>query len=80
MKCGTPKDLPINEKNLLQPQSPYAASKVAADQLAMSYNKSFNLPVTIIRPFNNFGLDNLIEQLFQQLLIKFLIKKIIFLK
>ncbi|MDA9723199.1 GDP-mannose 4,6-dehydratase [Candidatus Pelagibacter sp.] len=52
---GTPKDLPINEKNLLQPQSPYAASKVAADQLAMSYNKSFNLPVTIIRPFNNFG-------------------------
>lgn len=52
---GTPVNLPINEINILQPQSPYAASKVAADQLAMSYNKSFGLPVTIIRPFNNFG-------------------------
>ena len=52
---GTPKKTPISEKNELQPQSPYAASKVGADQLAMSYFKSFQLPVSIIRPFNNFG-------------------------
>jgi len=52
---GTPLKTPISEKNELQPQSPYAASKVGADQLAMSYFKSFNLPLTIIRPFNNFG-------------------------
>ena len=52
---GTPSKVPISEQNLLQPQSPYAASKVAADQLSMSYNNSYNLPVTIIRPFNNFG-------------------------
>ena len=52
---GTPKKVPINENHKLQPQSPYAASKIGADQLAISYYKSFNLPVTIIRPFNNFG-------------------------
>ncbi len=52
---GTPIKLPINENNILQPQSPYAATKLAADQLAMSYHKSFDLPLTIIRPFNNFG-------------------------
>ena len=52
---GTPKKIPITEKNELQPQSPYAASKVGADQLAMSYFKSFQLPLTILRPFNNFG-------------------------
>ena len=52
---GTPKQVPISEKNTLQPQSPYAASKVAADQLVMSYYKSYNLPATILRPFNNFG-------------------------
>ncbi len=52
---GTPLEIPISENNLLQPQSPYAASKVAADQLSISYNRSYDLPVTIIRPFNNFG-------------------------
>ena len=52
---GTPIEIPITEKNILQPQSPYAASKIAADHLVMSYNKSFGLPAVIIRPFNNFG-------------------------
>ena len=52
---GTPIKIPITEKNMLQPQSPYAASKIAADHLVMSYNKSFELPSVIIRPFNNFG-------------------------
>ena len=52
---GTPLITPISEKNVLQPQSPYAASKIAADHLVMSYFKSFKLPAVIIRPFNNFG-------------------------
>lgn len=52
---GTPKYVPIDEKHLVSAQSPYAASKIAADQIALSYNKSFNLPITILRPFNTFG-------------------------
>ena len=52
---GTPKYIPIDEKHLVSAQSPYAASKIAADQIALSYYKSFNSPVTILRPFNTFG-------------------------
>ncbi len=52
---GTPKQIPITEKHIVSGQSPYAASKIAADQLALSYEKSFNLPITILRPFNTFG-------------------------
>ena len=52
---GTPKYIPIDENHTVSAQSPYAASKIAADQIALSYNKSFNLPVTILRPFNTFG-------------------------
>lgn len=47
--------LPIDEKHPLQPQSPYSASKIGADNLSMSYFNSFNLPITIIRPFNTYG-------------------------
>ena len=47
---------PMDEKHPLNSQSPYAASKIASDQLALSYYNSFNLPVTTIRPFNTFGL------------------------
>ncbi len=46
---------PIDEKHPLVGQSPYAASKIAADQLSISYFRSFNLPIKIIRPFNVFG-------------------------
>lgn len=46
---------PIDEKHPLQPQSPYSASKIAADMLALSYWNTFKLPVTIVRPFNTFG-------------------------
>lgn len=46
---------PIDEKHPLQPQSPYAASKIAADKLVESFNKSFNMPTCIIRPFNTYG-------------------------
>jgi nucleoside-diphosphate-sugar epimerase len=52
---GTAQYVPIDEKHPLNPQSPYAASKVASDQFALSFYKSFNLPVNIIRPFNTFG-------------------------
>jgi len=47
--------VPIDEKHPSQPQSPYSATKIAADAIAMSYFHSFNLPVSIIRPFNIYG-------------------------
>ena len=52
---GTAKYTPIDEKHPLNPQSPYAASKVGSDSLGMSYFYSYNLPVTIVRPFNTYG-------------------------
>lgn len=52
---GSAKYLPIDENHPLQPQSPYSASKIAADNLALSYYNSFNLPVNILRPFNVYG-------------------------
>ena len=52
---GTAKYVPIDEKHPKQPQSPYSASKIAADMMAMSFYNAFNLPVTVARPFNTFG-------------------------
>ena len=52
---GTAKYVPIDESHPINSQSPYAATKASADQLAISYYRSFNLPVTILRPFNTFG-------------------------
>ncbi len=52
---GTAQYVPINEAHAINPQSPYAATKASADFLALSFNKSFDLPVTILRPFNTFG-------------------------
>jgi dTDP-glucose 4,6-dehydratase len=52
---GSPETVPIAETHRLWPQSPYAATKVAADQLALSYHRSFGLPVVVARPFNTFG-------------------------
>ena len=52
---GSAQTVPIKENHILSAQSPYAASKIAADQIGMSYFKSFNLPLAIIRPFNTFG-------------------------
>jgi NAD dependent epimerase/dehydratase len=52
---GTAQYVPIDEKHPSVGQSPYAASKIAADQLATSYYKSFGCPVKIIRPFNTYG-------------------------
>jgi NAD dependent epimerase/dehydratase len=52
---GTAQYIPIDEKHPRQPQSPYSASKIGADCMAESFYRSFDLPVTIIRPFNTFG-------------------------
>ena len=52
---GSAQYVPIDEKHPLNAQSPYAATKIAADHLSLSYFKSFNLPVTVLRPFNTFG-------------------------
>ena len=52
---GTAKYVPIDEKHPLQPQSPYSASKIAADAMAMSFFNSYDLPVTTVRPFNTYG-------------------------
>lgn len=52
---GTARQIPITEDHPLEPQSPYAASKLGADKLMDSYHRSFELPVAILRPFNTFG-------------------------
>ncbi|OGX06217.1 MAG: NAD-dependent dehydratase [Omnitrophica WOR_2 bacterium GWA2_47_8] len=52
---GTAQYAPIDEKHPINPQSPYAATKSAADSLALSFYRSFDLPVSVLRPFNTFG-------------------------
>ena len=52
---GTAQYVPIDENHPLQPQSPYSASKISADAMAMSFYNSFDLPLSIIRPFNTYG-------------------------
>ena len=52
---GTAKRVPIDETHPLEAQSPYAATKIASDQLALSFHRSFDLPVAVIRPFNTYG-------------------------
>lgn len=52
---GTARYVPIDEAHPLQPQSPYSASKIGADAIAMSFHNAFALPLTIARPFNTYG-------------------------
>lgn len=52
---GTAQYVPIDEKHPYQGQSPYSATKIGADRLAESFYKSFNMPITIVRPFNTYG-------------------------
>ncbi|MFG2192779.1 SDR family NAD(P)-dependent oxidoreductase [Streptomyces sp. NPDC048639] len=52
---GTARTAPIAEDHPLQPQSPYSASKIGADMMALSYAHAFDLPVTVVRPFNTYG-------------------------
>ena len=70
---GTAKYVPIDENHPKQPQSPYSATKIAADAIAESFYRSFDLPVTIVRPFNTYGprqsLRAVIPTIISQLLI-----------
>ncbi|MBL7033872.1 MAG: SDR family NAD(P)-dependent oxidoreductase [Candidatus Delongbacteria bacterium] len=52
---GSAREVPQTEEHPLSAQSPYAASKIAADQLALAWHRSFELPVTVVRPFNTYG-------------------------
>lgn len=52
---GTAKYVPIDEKHPKQPQSPYSASKIGADAIALSFHNAFEIPVTVVRPFNTYG-------------------------
>lgn len=52
---GTARYVPIDESHPIQPQSPYSASKIGADAIAMSFYNAFSLPLTIARPFNTYG-------------------------
>lgn len=52
---GTARYVPIDEQHPLQPQSPYSASKIGADAMAMSFHSAFEMPLTVARPFNTYG-------------------------
>lgn len=52
---GTARYVPIDEKHPRQPQSPYSASKIGADAIAMSFRNAFDLPLSVVRPFNTYG-------------------------
>jgi NAD dependent epimerase/dehydratase len=52
---GTARTVPISEDHPMQPQSPYSASKIGADNMALSFHHAFELPVAIVRPFNTYG-------------------------
>lgn len=53
---GTAQYVPIDEKHPFQGQSPYSATKIGADRMAEAFHKSFNMPISIVRPFNTFGM------------------------
>ncbi len=75
---GSAEKVPISEDHRLLGQSPYSASKIGADQLAMSYYKSFDFPIKLIRPFNTFGprqsaravIPTILSQCYENKLIK----------
>jgi dTDP-glucose 4,6-dehydratase len=52
---GTARKVPINEDHPLDAQSPYAATKISADQMALAFHRAFDMPVAVLRPFNTFG-------------------------
>jgi dTDP-glucose 4,6-dehydratase len=60
---GSAQTVPMTEEHPIAPQSPYAATKAAADRLVYSYYKTYNLPAVIIRPFNNYGPNQFPEKL-----------------
>lgn len=72
---GSAKYVPIDENHPLNAQSPYAASKIAADHLALSYNKSFGTNIKIIRPFNTYGPRQSARAIIPTIISQFLSKK-----
>lgn len=72
---GTAQYVPIDEKHPLQAQSPYAASKIAADKVVESYYLSFGLPVTTLRPFNTYGPRQSLRAIIPTILCQVLGKK-----
>ena len=72
---GSAKFIPITEEHPVNAQSPYAASKIAADQLAISYFKSFNTPVTIARPFNTYGPRQSLRAIIPSILLQLINKE-----
>ena len=73
---GTASFVPMTEEHPLSAQSPYAASKIAADQLAISFFKSFELPISIIRPFNTYGPRQSLRAIIPTIITQFLDDKI----
>ena len=69
---GTAKYLPIDEKHPVDGQSPYSASKIAADQIAISFYKSFGTPVSIMRPFNTYGPRQSARAIIPTIILQFL--------
>ncbi|ABO18034.1 NAD-dependent 4,6-dehydratase LegB [Prochlorococcus marinus] len=72
---GSAQYVPINEEHPLVAQSPYAATKIAADQLALSFFKSFNTPVSILRPFNTYGPRQSCRAVIPSIILQILEKK-----
>ena len=72
---GTAQYVPMDEKHPINPQSPYAASKFGADLLALSFHRSFDLPVGIIRPFNIYGPRQSARAVIPSIITQVLLKK-----
>ena len=76
---GTAQYIPIDEKHLLQGQSPYSASKIGADKIAESFYKTYDLPVATIRPFNTYGPRQSARAIIPTIITQALTKKTIYL-
>ena len=72
---GTAQFIPISEKHPINPQSPYSAAKAGADHLALSFNRSFDLPIAIIRPFNTYGPRQSARAIIPSIIIQILNRK-----
>lgn len=72
---GTAQYVPIDEKHPKQPQSPYSATKIGADAIAMSFYHAFNMPVTTVRPFNTYGPRQSARAIIPSIIIQILSEK-----
>jgi UDP-glucose 4-epimerase len=71
---GTGQTVPMSEDHLLEPTTPYGASKLAGEAYARSYNLSFDLPVTIVRPFNSYGPREHLEGVYGEVIPRFVLR------